>query len=152
MKGKSIFKEEISGYFYPISSTLEIIDRDKDNVVVYVPIGLSEIDGMKTYTIKPEILDSIKTLINDSTFLFDGTELEEPEYPVLDGSQYHFEFNSDNNQAIIDVSNLFIDYNGVSPDTKAAKLISLIKAIESILINASVDLEGVSEEDDEDDW
>ena len=147
MKGKNIFKEEISGYFYPISSTLEIIDREIDNVVVYVPIGLSEIDGMKSYTIKPEILDSIKTLINDSTFLFDGTELEEPEHPVLDGLQYHFEFNSDNNQTIIDVSNLFIEYRDLSSDTKAAKLINLIKSIESILINNAVDLEGISEED-----
>ena len=102
---------------------------------------------MKSYTIRPEILDSIKTLINDSTFLFDGAELEEPEYPVLDGSRYHFEFNSDNNQAIIDVSNLFIEYRDLSSDTKLAKLISLIKAIESILINNAVDLEGISEED-----
>ena len=136
-----IYRSSDFGTYFPLSDSISIYDREKDNVVyrkgyycdfernlasVAVTAELPEIS---VRTVSREEINRIKKAISESGVL-QIRSFENSDFDVMDGEINVFYFQIDGKKKLIECDNFYMLYDGFPLDTQAGKLISLVNTLD----------------------
>ena len=126
-----IYREHSHGYYHPVENSISVYDRDKDNVVINVDqyFGIPE---PRTLTVSRELLEKVKTAINNSGVMNIESFRENNEFLIMDGEANSFYFSVNGERKLIECNNFYMLYDGFD-DSNASKVVKLTDKIERLL-------------------
>ena len=145
-----VYEERITGFFIPETHSMRITDGDKPMVICTEESLISvEPKKMASYELSKEGLARIKELIGNAKYLFSKAPLEESGYVVMDGCNEKYFFRLGRKEAYFDKDNFSLEYSGISKETKAGEILSIIDSIYEILKEYGIEVTDPVSDDEE---
>lgn len=144
---KVLFGYSAGSFFTPGKShSISVYEMEKGFVAECWPPGLAErIDNHEPYyymiDLSKEVIDKVLNVYTDNQELFDIKDTECD--PVMDGSEYTFDFSDGNRETHIYAQNI-TNYVGENSKKKAEKLEKILKVfaeVAEILLEAGIEKE-----------
>ena len=133
LKGYKILFRIKQNSFFDGESEVIIFDREIDNLQIREWQPRYSLIEPKMHTLPKKKIDEIKRVIQSSKYLFNENDLEESNHSILDGTGEEIYFGIDEKIAYFNDSNILLEYEDFSRDTKAGELVYVCKQIESLL-------------------